>query len=177
MKPIFTIATILLFPALVSLHAQTSQSPSTPPTATAATTPNLTGAWKLNVDKSDFGQVPPPSSQTDVFTQSGNDLKIATTSDGERGKEIYALPMTIGGDDTPTPKDTFPDAAQFKILSSKATWQGATLIVDQRMNYQGSAGIIHSTFTLSADGKMLTRTTHYSLDLGEFDTKTVYDKQ
>ena len=121
--------------------------------------------------------MPPPISGIDVFTETGNDLKIATTSDNERGKEIYALPMTIGGDATPTPKDTFPDTAQFRILSSKAAWQGATLVVDQMMDYQGSVGTIHSTYTLSPDGKLLTKLTHISLDLGEFDTKTLFDKQ
>ena len=45
------------------------------------------------------------------------------------------------------------------------------------MNYKGSAGTIHSTYTLSSDGKTLTRQTHYSLNLGDFDTKTIFDKQ
>ena len=112
-----------------------------------------------------------------MITQAGNNLTIATTSNGERGKEVYALPMTIGGEAAATPKDTFPEAAEFKILNSKASWQGATLVVDQQMNYQGSEGTIHSLFTLSPDGKTLTRLTHFSLNLGDFDTKTIFDKQ
>ena len=40
-----------------------------------------------------------------------------------------------------------------------------------------AVGTIHSLFTLSPDGKSLTRLTHYSLNLGDFDTKTIFDKQ
>jgi hypothetical protein len=175
MKVIATTAA-LFFASFLSLPAQTPAAPAAPAAAVTAT-PNLSGTWKLNLEKSDFDQVPPPSSQIDIFTQTGNNLTIATTSNGERGKEVYALPMTIGGDATATPKDIFPDAAEFQILSSKAAWQGATLVVDQRMIYQGSVGTIHSLFTLSPDGKSLTRLTHYSLNLGDFDTKTIFDKQ
>jgi hypothetical protein len=181
MKIIATTAA-LLFASFLSLPAQTPAAPTAPvapvaPAATLTATPKHSGTWKHKIEKSDFDQVPPPSSQTDVFTQTGNNLTIATTSNGERGKEVYALPMTIGGEATATPKDTFPDAAEFQILSSKASWQGATLIVDQQMNYQGSVGTIHSLFTLSPDGKSFTRLTHYSLNLGDFDTKTKFDKQ
>ncbi len=174
--------TILLYSALTSFNAQTppAKSPATPatsPTAAAAATPNLSGTWKLNLEKSDFGQIPPPTSETNVFTQSGNDLKIAVSSDGDRGKEVYTIPITIGGDEISTPKDTFPEAAEFKILASKGEWQTTTLLVNQKISYQGSAGTVRSIYTLSPDGKLLTKETHISLDLGEFDYKAVFDKQ
>jgi hypothetical protein len=185
MKKIFSV-TILLYSALTSLNAQTPPATpataappasSAPPATTTAATPNLSGTWKLNLDKSEFGQIPPPSSETDVFTQNANDLKIAISSDNERGKEVYTIPLTIGGDETPTPKDAFPDSAEFKILSSKGEWQTGTLVVLQKISYQGGAGTIRSIYTLSLDGKVLTKESHISLDLGEFDYKTVFDKQ
>ncbi|HTD96828.1 MAG TPA: hypothetical protein VK627_07850 [Edaphobacter sp.] len=185
MKRLLSVA-LLLFAAHTALSGQAIPTPAAtplqPPVPAAAPSadsskPIFTGTWKLNVTKSEFGQVPPPSSETDIFTQTGNDLKIATTSDGQRGKEVYTIPFTIGGEESLTPKDTFPSAAEFKILSTKGEWQDTTLIVDQKMTYQGSPGTVHSTFTLSPDGKTITRATHYSLDLGEFDTRTFYDKQ
>lgn len=176
------IAPALLLALSSVLPAQTtpaaSQAPSTAAPAAVAAEPNLSGAWKLNIAKSDFGQVPPPNSETDIIIEMGNSLKIAVANDSDNtGKQTYLIPVTVGAAESATPSGMFPADAVFKILASKAQWQGATLAVDQKMNYQGSSGTIHSIYTLSPDGKQLTRQTHYSLDLGEFDVTYVFDKQ
>jgi hypothetical protein len=162
----------LLLATIPALHAQTA-----PAAAPAAAKPNFSGAWKLNLDKSEYGQVPPPTTETNVFTQSGDDLSIAITSDGERGKEVYTLPATIGGPESPTPKDSFPESAEFKILAVKAEWHAANLVLLEKITYQGGPGTLMVICSLSPDGKQLTKLTHISLDLGEFDTKAVFDKQ
>lgn len=174
-----TLATALLIATTAALPAQTTTpAPSTTPAATAAAQPNLSGAWKLNVTKSDFGQVPPPNSDIDIIQQTPTAITIATANDSDdTGKQVYILPIPIGATEASTPAGDFSTADDFKITASKAQWQGATLVVDQKMNYKGSAGTIHSVYTLSADGKTLTRQTHYSLDLGEFDVTYVFDKQ
>ena len=180
------IAATLLFAAASMLPAQTAPqnatqtapaaSPSSAPATVAA--PNLSGAWKLNLEKSDFGQVPPPNSETDILIQTGSDLKIAVASDSDNtGKQTYLIPVTIGSAESATPDGMFPADSIFKILASKAQWQTANLVVDQKMSYQGSGGTVHSVYTLSPDGKLLTRQTHYSLDLGDFDVTYVFDKQ
>ncbi len=174
MKKLFSV-TLLLFAAIASLQAQTTTP--TPAATPATAKPNFSGTWKLNVDKSEFGQVPPPMTETNVIVQTGNDIKITTNSDGDRGKEVYTLPFTIGGDETPTPKDAFPDTAEFKILSSKGEWRDTSLVVTHKISYQGGAGTMVATFVLSPDGKFFTKTTLISLDLGEFDTKTIFEKQ
>ena len=172
----------LLLAAASVLPAQTTPvtapSPVPATTTAAVTAPNLSGAWRLDIAKSDFGQVPPPNSETDIIIENGNDLKVAVANDSDNtGKQTYLLPVTIGGAESATPAGAFSADAVFKVLASKAQWQGATLVVDQKMSYQGSNGTVHSVYTLSADGKMLTRQTHYSLDLGEFDVTYVFDKQ
>ena len=175
------IAATLLLAAVSVLPAQTTPAaaPATAPAATPATAaPNLSGAWRLDIAKSDFGQVPPPNSETDIIIENGNDLKIAVANDSDNtGKQTYLLPVTIGGAESATPAGAFSADAVFKVLASKAQWKGTTLVVDQKMSYQGSNGTVHSVYTLSADGKVLTRQTHYSLDLGEFDVTYVLDKQ
>lgn len=174
------VAAALLFTASSMLSAQTAPAASQPsaPTTVAAVTPNLSGAWKLNLEKSDFGQVPAPNSETDILIENGNDLKIVIASDSENtGKQTYLIPIIIGSAESATPAGTFPADSIFKILASKVQWQGATLVVDQKMTYQGSSGSVHSVYTLSSNGKLLTRQTHYSLDLGEFDVTYVFDKQ
>lgn len=175
-----TLATALLAAATAALPAQTTTTPAAPPTTsvTAPAQPNLSGAWKLNVGKSDFGQVPPPNSEFEIIQQTATSLNVAAANDSDdTGKQIYILPIPIGTTEASTPAGNFSTADDFKITASKAQWQGATLVVDQKMNYKGSNGTIHSVYTLSADGKTLTRQTHYSLDLGEFDVTYVFDKQ
>jgi len=183
-----TLAAALLAAVAVTLPAQTpsqtatqTATPAATPTASAtapAAQPNLSGAWKLDIGKSDFGQVPPPNSENEIIQQTPDTFTIATANDSDdTGKEVYILPIPLGAAETPTPAGNFPADADFKILASKAQWQGATLVVDQKMNYKGSAGTIHSTYTLSSDGKTLTRQTHYALDMGEFDVTYVLAKQ
>jgi hypothetical protein len=163
----------LLIATLPTLQAQTSA----PDKASTTARPNFAGTWKFNPDKSEYGQVPPPTMETDVFTQSGDDFKIAINSDGDRGKEVYTLPFTAGGPESPTPKDAFPESAEFKILSVKGEWRKDTLVLLEKITYQGGPGTIMVICSLSPDGKQLTKLSHISLDLGEFDTKAVLDKQ
>lgn len=51
------------------------------------------------------------------------------------------------------------------------------LVVTQRVSFQGAEGTLTANYSLSADGKVLQKTTHVAMDAGTFDTKTVYDKQ
>lgn len=173
----FFLAAASMLPAQTTSPAATpAATPATP--AAAAAQPNLSGAWKLDITRSDFGQVPPPNSEFGIIQQTPTAINIATASDSDdTGKEVYVLPIPIGATEAATPAGDFAATADFKITASKAQWQGATLVIDQKMNYKGSDGTIHSVYSLSADGKTLTRQTHYSLDLGEFDVTYVFDKQ
>jgi hypothetical protein len=155
----------------------TVATPATTPTAAPAAKPDLTGTWTLNLGKSSYDPVPAPEDETIVFSKAGSTSTIATTSDNERGKEVYALPFTTDGAETPTPKGIFADTATLQYLSTKGEWQDAALILTQKIMYQNSPGTLKSTFNLSADGKTLTRTMHISVDQGEFDTTAVYEKQ
>ncbi|WP_348269702.1 hypothetical protein P8936_15875 [Edaphobacter paludis] len=185
MTKILCLAAVLaLSGTLVS--AQTSSPTPAPVTTPAATPtpaaapsakPDLTGTWTLNLGKSSYDPVPAPESETIVFSKTGSTCTMATTSDNERGKEVYALPFSTDGAETPTPKGVFADTATLQYLSTKGEWQDAALILTQRIMYQNSPGTLKSAFNLSADGKTLTRTMHISVDQGEFDTTSVYEKQ
>jgi hypothetical protein len=143
----------------------------------AGAKPNLTGEWKLNVAASDFGDVPPPTRQTEVVTQAGDELAIAITMEREEMKQNYTLRFQAGGAEMPLAKGSFPEDAPFRILSVKGEWQGAVLVVSARLSFEGSEGTLTSSYALSADGKVLRKTSHVVMEAGTFDTKTVYDKQ
>ena len=139
--------------------------------------PNLTGIWNLNVSKSDFGQVPPPLKQTESILQAGEELAISITLDREEMKQSYTLRFRAGGDAMPLAAGSFPDDAPFRIVSVKGEWQGPTLVVTEKVSFEGSDGTLTARYTLSGGGKILTKQTHVSMSAGEFDTRTVYDKQ
>lgn len=152
-------------------------APAAPAVQAPAVKPDLSGTWTLDLAKSDYDQIPPPQDETLVFSHSGPAFSIATTSDNERGKEVYTLPFTTDGSETPTPKGVFADTATLQYLSTKGEWKGASLVLTQKILYQSGAGSLKSTFTLSPDGKTLTRMMHISVDQGDFDTTSVYEKQ
>lgn len=190
MKKARCLVALLLFAAFVT-HAQEpapTPSPSPAPAAVPAGTPaatapvatvrpNLPGTWSLDLARSNYDQVPPPASEFLVFAQAGSGFTVATTSDNDRGKEVYTLPFTADGTETATPKGTFSDTATLRYLSTKGEWKGTALVLTQKIIYEGAPGSLLSTFTLSPDGKTLTRAMHISVDQGEFDTTSVYDKQ
>ena len=143
----------------------------------AGAKPNLTGEWKLNAAASDFGDVPPPRRQSEVVTQAGDEFAIAITIEREQMKQNYTLRFQAGGAEMPLAKGSFPEEAPFRILGVKGEWQGAVLVVTERVSFQGAEGTLTANYSLSANGKVLRKMTHVAMDTGTFDTKTVYDKQ
>lgn len=134
--------------------------------------PNFSGTWKLNLTKSDLGRMA-PTSETDTITQTADEFKVEAVSVTERGNRDTTYSVKLDGTDTPNP----PTAdSPFQIVSSKAEWQGASLVVTQTTSFQDSKGTLTSTYTLSADGKTLTKATHIVFSQGAFDSKAVYDK-
>jgi hypothetical protein len=137
--------------------------------------PNFAGTWKLNLQKSDLGQMA-PNSETYTVAQTADQVKVTVVSDGQFGQFNYTFAAKLDGTETPVAADAFPADSPFRILTSKADWQGATLTITQTTTFQDAKGTLKSTYTLSADGKVLTKVTHIVFDQGAFDSTSVYDK-
>ena len=168
--------------SMFALHAQAAQPPAAAPAPANATAPvamktDYSGKWKLNIDKSDFGQIPPPTSESQVITQTPDQITIARTSVREQAEQSYTMSVKLDGTDTPVPAGAFPDDAPFKIVGSKAEWDGSDLTISQNTTYQGAAGKVKAKYTLSPDGKVLTVSTDISMSMGDFTIKSVYEKQ
>ena len=148
-----------------------------PQGALAQVKPNFAGTWTMNLQKSDLGQMPPPKSQVETITQTADAITIAVAADrNEMGKQNYTFSAKLDGSETPFPADAFPPESPFKILSSKAEWQGSALVITQKTSFQDATGTLKTTYTLSADGKVLTSATHITFGDAEFDTKSLFDK-
>jgi hypothetical protein len=145
------------------------------PTATAGVSggahANYSGTWKLNVDKSDFGPLPPSNSRTDIIEHNDPEMKDSVSDDGAQGKLDYVLKITTDG------KEAINSAGGLDTKST-ASWSGSNLVVDTKLSFQGTDVAIKTAWVLSPDGKTLTQNAHLNAGaLGEVDQKFVFEKQ
>ncbi|HXQ27022.1 MAG TPA: hypothetical protein VN822_11485 [Candidatus Acidoferrales bacterium] len=134
--------------------------------------PNLSGTWKLNLTKSNFGQGAAPASQTDTIVDNEPSVKInADQKGGFMGDTNITTSLSTDGKET-----TSPGMGGSEVKST-AHWEGNSLVVNAKADFQGSPITIKDGYSLSADGKTLTEVTHVESGMGNFDTTSVYDKQ
>jgi hypothetical protein len=134
--------------------------------------PNFTGTWKLSLTKSNFGQLPPPASQTDAIEHNEPSVKIAEDQKGGMMGDMN-LATTLSTDG----KETTSSGMGGAPVTSTAHWDGVALVVDSKTSFQGTDVKIKDTYTLSGDGRTLTEVTHVESGMGNFDSTSVYDKQ
>jgi hypothetical protein len=133
--------------------------------------PNLSGTWKLDAAKSNFGQMQAPASQVDTITEDGPSVKIAIDQKGGMmGDMAYTESLTTDGQSA-----TWPGMGGSQVTGT-AHWDGNALVIDAKTSFQGSDVKIKDTYTLSADGNTLTDVTHVESGMGNFDTTNVFTK-
>jgi len=134
--------------------------------------PNLGGTWTLNIPKSNFGQIPAPTSQTDTIADNEPSVKItADQKGGMMGDTNNTESLTTDGQPSTSP------GMGGAAVTSTAHWDGSALVVNSKTSFQDSDVTIRDTYTLSTDGRTLTEVTHFESSMGNFDTTSVYDKQ
>jgi hypothetical protein len=174
-KSVLSAASLALaLSAITGATHSEANAQAAPTPATASAKPDFNGTWKVNLTKSQFSPAPSPSTQTTILTLSGDDLTIAFDSVDENGKQQYTHALKIGG-----PEVTFPKTGNqgpLVVLSSQAVWRDSSIIVTDKITYEGGAGWLVSTYTLSPDGKTLTKAFSASIDQGTFNMVAVYDK-
>ncbi len=151
MKKCFSVVAVLAMTFLAA-HAQAAA--------------NFTGAWKLNLSKSDYGPVPQPDTMTRTITHNDPSLQISTYQKGAQGEATTELKYTTDG-----------KPAENKGSKGTAKWDGDKLVVDSVREYQGGELKFHDVWNLSADGKTLTVNSHLIVPQGEVDLTLVFDKQ
>ncbi len=136
--------------------------------AQAAT--SFTGAWKLNVDKSDFGPLPVPISLVDKIEQSDSALKINRAQSGQMGEATYDLVYTFDGKES-------TNTVRGNPLKSTAKWDGDALLIETKLKFQDNDVQINDRWTLGEDGKTILIARHLKSAQGEMDQKLVMVKQ
>ena len=115
---------------------------------------NFSGTWKLNVAKSDYGDLQGPESRTDVIEQHDGRISESVTAEGRHRRQQYTLSFATDGGETALP----PDARMgvVTILTVSARWRENTLAVTQHLKFQGAALTAIYTYLPSDDGNTLT---------------------
>jgi hypothetical protein len=133
--------------------------------------PNLTGDWKLNLAKSQYGLLPAPLEVTRKIKLDGASLSMSTYQKSSQREATTELKYTTDG----------------KVCTNKtangeskgtARWEGATLMIESSQQNGPSEIKSREAWTLSSDGKTLTILTHLTIpQQGEIDVKQVFEKQ
>jgi hypothetical protein len=132
--------------------------------------PNFTGDWKMNVSKSDFGQMPAPDSVT--YKVKHDDPKLAndTKQSGQFEMEQHLNYTTDG-------KESTNEGFQGSTMKSVAKWDGDILVIESKAQFGDNPVTITQKWSLSADGKNLTVVQAFKADQFEGESKMVFDKQ
>lgn len=131
---------------------------------------NFTGDWKLNVAKSDFGQMPAPNSMTQKITHEDPKLTVAVKMSGQRGDFEWEARYTTDGKECTNEFRGNPSTSVLK-------WDGDALVVTTKGRFGDNEYTMTDKWQLSADGKTLTLNRHFSSAMGEGDQKLVLEKQ
>ena len=138
--------------------------------ASALGAPNLTGDWKLNLQKSQYGPIPAPVEVTRKIKLDGVNLSMHTEQKTAQRDSSSDLKYTTDGKECVN-KVTNGDA------KGAAHWDGDTLIIESSQMNGPQELKSREVWSLSGDGKTLTIQTHLTLPQGGVDVKQVFDRQ
>jgi hypothetical protein len=139
--------------------------------AAFAAAPDLSGNWKLNGSKSDFGQFPAPSSLTQKVTHAEPKITVDSKMSTDNGDMQFTANYTTDG------KETTNQGFGGAEMKSTANWDGETLVVETKGTFGDNAFTMKDKWTLADGGKTLTVLRHMSSGMGELDQKLVFEKQ
>jgi hypothetical protein len=136
----------------------------------AAEKPNFSGTWKLDVDKSSFGPMPPLTSLMRTIEQKDPDITVKEASTGPQGEQNLSFKYSTDG------KETI-NTYMGNELRSKAGWDGRTLVVHNNIDVGGEKVTSTEKWTLSDDGKTFNFLLNISTSQGDLDLSYVLVKQ
>lgn len=114
--------------------------------------PDFSGLWKQNMEKSSKTSL---QSYANRVEQHGEALKVTTITGGARGESSYDRSYVIGS-------ESHSNDREGDQITSVVRWEGAVLVFLTKETEHSGTVETRETWTLSADGKTLTkvRTSH-----------------
>lgn len=133
-----------------------------------ATKPDLSGEWKINLERSNFGPIPAPTTFTRSIAHKEPSITIEEHQVSALGDQKQTRKYVTDG--TPISFDV-----QGATVNSSASWSERALVVTSTVDMVGLTFL--DTMTLSADGKTLTSNVKVGSPQGDVDVVIVFDKQ
>jgi len=131
---------------------------------------NLSGEWKVNISRSDYGPMPAPQSAAVNIRHEDPSFKVAARQSSERGESSWELTYTTDGKEC-------SNQVRGNLVKSTVKWEGDTLVFDSKLSVNGNEISLRDQWSLSGDGKVLTVKRHFSTSQGEGEQRIVYEKQ
>ncbi len=132
--------------------------------------PNLSGEWKLNLTRSNFGSFPAPLSITRSVKHEGSTLTMSILQKSPQGEVTTQLTYTTDG-------KPLTNKVQGGESKGSAQWIGDKLMIESSREIQGATLTQKDIWTLAPDGKTLTIDSRVTLPNGGFDIKQVFEKR
>ena len=126
--------------------------------------PNFSGTWKLNIEKSEFGGLPAPSSWIQTIKHQGASFEIARTLNG---KTEAPITVEIGG------KEVSLNMECCGAATTKFWWEKQALLSELKWE----SGTQKDVRTLSEDGKAMIDNRTIKEQEREVTLKLVFEKQ
>lgn len=136
--------------------------------APAADKPNFSGDWKMNAAKSDFGQLPPPTSFVRKIEHSDPSLIIVEDQAAGGANSTTTRKLTTDG-------KTSGLELNGMAATCSAAWDGADLIATTALDSVGLK--FTDRMSLSADRKLLTSKVKIASPQGDAELTLVFDRQ
>src|SRR5215471_10201154 len=137
--------------------------------AGAQTRPDFSGTWKQNLEKSPTKSSWLKSYVNKIELQDTN-LKVTTMTVGDRGERTYDRAYEIGKEQ----KSQDREGDQF---TTNVKWEGNTLVFETVEKEHDTVLTSKEIWTLSNDGKTLTKNIHRSGPRGDSDQTYVLERQ
>ncbi len=135
----------------------------------AADKPDLSGTWTIDLEKSDFGMMPPPTKLERKIAHKDPDFNVTTLQANARGERTSEAKMTTDGKE-----------CEIQIMGrpakAKAVWEGKSIIVTTKAEFQGNELTQVEKWTLSEDGKTLQAESTLNSPMGENKSKLIFKK-
>jgi hypothetical protein len=143
---------------------------ASPAAASAQAKPNFSGEWGLDREKSDYGPQPVPMKLTQTIVHEDPKLAITLAIEGPNGEYKGELKYTTDG------KESSNEVLN-NTVKATAKWDGDTLVIDSKSNFNGNDITLNDRWTLSADGKTLAIKRHFQGPQGAADQTIVLEKK
>jgi len=137
--------------------------------AGAQSRPDFSGTWKQNMEKSPTKSSWLKSYVNRIELQDAN-LKVTTTTVGDRGERTYERTYVIGTEQ----KSQDREGDQF---TANVKWEGNALVFETVEKEHNTILTSKEVWALSDDGKILTKNIHRSGPRGESDQTYVLEKR